>query len=82
MNVMERWTLMAALMPEGIEVIPDGYEALITDGDKRINVIYNDLNGSYVINGKTYHFKDNDFEFLNTLLVPIILQELDGNRRI
>ena len=82
MNDEERWTLLASLMPEGIGVEINKSGAVISDGNKEVIAIYNDANNSYVINGTTFHFEDDDFEFLNTLLVPIILQELDGDRRI
>lgn len=83
MNDDERWTLLASVMPDGINVNPkENGEAEITDGENEITVIYNDADNSYVINGKTIHFDKINNEFVNTILVPYILQELDGQRRI
>lgn len=75
------WTILASLMPEGIEVIPDGSQAEIKQDENILKIVYNEDNNSYTINGKTLHFED-DFEVINTLLIPYILQELDGERRI
>ena len=75
----EIWTLLASLMPEGIEVIPSGDEALVKSEDGELN---NAERNSYTMNGKTIHFQDTEFEVVNTILVPFILQELDGKRRI
>lgn len=76
------WTLLAALMPDGIEVYPDGDEASVKGFGKELNVVYNEKNNSYTINGKTLHFEDTEPEVVNTILVPFILQELDGQKRI
>ena len=78
----EIWTLLASLMPEGIEVIPNGDEALVKSEDGELNILYNAERNSYTMNGKTIHFQDTEFEVVNTILVPFILQELDGKRRI
>ena len=79
----ERWTLLASVMPEGIEVLPEKDEALIKDNfGNEITVIYNDADNSNIINGTTVHFDKINNEFVNTILVPYILQELDGERRI
>lgn len=78
----EIWTLLASLMPEGIEVIPSGDEALVKSEDGELNILYNAERNSYTMNGKTIHFQDTEFEVVNTILVPFILQELDGKRRI
>lgn len=81
METDEMWTLLASLMPKEVEVYPDGSEASVRLGNKEVNVIYNDKNNSYTINGVTLNFKD-DFEVINTILVPYILQELDGEKRL
>lgn len=75
------WNILTALFPSGVEVFPDGEEAEIVMGDKSVNVVCNFDNNSYTINGKTLHFDDNA-EIVGTILVPYILQELDGNRRV
>ena len=76
------WTLLASLMPSNIEVNPkNDSEAVISDGNKELTVVFDEDENSYTINGKTLHFED-DFEVTNTLLIPYILQELDGERRI
>lgn len=82
MNNDEMWTNLTALFPNNVEVIPNGNEANIKMGDKEIDVVYNEINNSFIINGKSFHFDDVNFEVINTLLVPVILQELDGNERI
>lgn len=76
------WTLLASVMPEGIEVIPEGDEALIKSEENELNVVYNPDKNSYTMNGKTIHFQDTEMEVVNTILVPFILQELDGQPRI
>lgn len=70
-------------MPSGVEVNPkdDSSAEVVYDGNS-VSVIYNDADNSYVVNGKTLHFQDVDEEVVNTALIPYILQELDGNKRI
>ena len=82
MNDDEFWTLLAALMPDGIEVLPDGSEALVKGFGKKLGLVRDEEGNSYTINGKTIHFEDTEAEVVNTMLVPFILQELDGQRRI
>lgn len=77
---INKWELLAAIMPSGIdlkELSED--ECEITDGENTIKVI--DNGDSYVVNGRTIHFEDTDPEIVNTLVLPFIMQELDGNRR-
>ena len=77
----EKWVLIAALLPSGVELnIIDDDSCEITDGSNQVTIVSND--NSYVINGKTLHFEDIDDDVINTLLVPYILQELDGQRRL
>lgn len=77
----EKWVLIAALLPSGVELnVIDEDSCEITDGSNQVNVVSND--NDYVINGKTLHFEDIDDDIINTLLVPYILQELDGQRRL
>ncbi len=76
------WDLLTANMPSGVEVFPDGDEALVKFGEKELNVVWNYSNNSFTINGKTLHFEDVDLEVIGTILIPYILQELDGERRI
>lgn len=79
----ERWTLLASVMPDGIDVQSDGDEATVKDNSgNEVKIIYNDADNSYIINGKTIHFENTNDEFINTIMVPYILQELDGERRI
>lgn len=80
MDSNEFWTNFTALLPDGVETTPDGDECTVTWKDKEINVVRND--NSFVINGKTLHFEDDSEEIINTLLVPYVLQELDGQRRM
>ena len=77
------WELIAALLPEGVQLNPqqDGI-AEITDEQTSIKIIYNEDDNSYVIGDQTLHFEDTDYEIINTLLVPYILQQLDNQRRI
>ena len=79
MDNNEFWTNFTALLPNGVETTPRDEECLVKWKDKEINVVRND--NSFVINGKTLHFEDDSEEIINTLLVPYVLQELDGNRR-
>ena len=77
---INRWDLLASIMPSGIdlkEVSED--ECEVTDGEHTVKVINNDT--SYVINDRTIHFEDTDPEIINTLIMPFIMQEFDGNRR-
>jgi hypothetical protein len=75
----EFWTNLTSLLPSGIESNFNDDECSITSGDKTVTIIKNE--NDFTVNGKTLHFKENDFEILNTLLVPFVLQELDGNKR-
>jgi len=76
----EFWINLTALLPSGADANFDDNECTVKFGDKELTVIRNENN--FTINGKTLHFDDSDFEIINTLLVPYILQELDGNKRI
>ena len=79
----ERWILLASVMPDGIDVEPDEDGAIIKDDSgNEVKVIYNDADNSYNINGRTIHFENTNDGFINTIMVPYILQELDGERRI
>lgn len=80
MNYDELWTNITSLFPSGVDLNYDGANATVSSGDKEISVIYNEDN-SYVVNGKTLHFEDTSSDVVNTLLVPYILQELDGQKR-
>lgn len=77
----EQWVIMTSLLPKGYELneISED-ECEVTDGNKIIKVIRND--NDYVVNGVTLHFEDEDYEIINTLLIPYILQEIDGNERL
>lgn len=76
----EFWTNFTALLPEGVEIYPNDEECLVKWNDKELNIVKND--NSFVINGKTLHFEDNSVDIINTFLVPYVLQELDGQKRI
>ena len=76
------WDVLTTNMPEGVEVFPDGDEAVVRFDDNELTVVWNDGNNSFTINGKTLHFEDIDLEVIGTILIPYILQELDGERRI
>ena len=76
------WDVLTANMPEGVEVFPDGDEAVGRFDDNELTVVWNDTDNSFTINGKTLHFGDVDLEVIGTILIPYILQELDGERRI
>ena len=75
----EFWTNLTSLLPNGVESDFNDNDCTITSKDKKITIVKND--NSFTVNGKTLHFNDNDVEIINTLLVPYILQELDGNKR-
>lgn len=77
----EQWVIMTSLLPKGYELkeISED-ECEVTDGDKTVKVIRND--NDFVVNGTTLHFEDEDYEIINTLLIPYILQEIDGNERL
>ena len=62
------WTLLASLMPKGIEVNPKSEEeAEITDGENKLNIVYDSDVNTYTLNGKTLHFSD-DFDINNLLI--------------
>lgn len=80
MEEENKWTLLASILPGGIELNElSEDECEVTDGENTIKVISNDT--SYVVNGRTISFEDTDPEIINTLVVPFIMQELDGNKR-
>ena len=78
---MDFWTILTSLLPSGYELneISDD-ECEVTDGNKTIKIIRND--NDFVVNNITLHFEDDDTEIINTLLIPYILQELDGIKRM
>ena len=80
MDNNEFWTNFTALLPNGIETIPRDEECFVKWNDKELNIIRND--NSFVINGKKLQFEDNSEDIINTFLVPYVLQELDGQKRI
>ena len=80
MDNNEFWTNFTALLPNGIETTPRGEECLVKWNDKELNIVRND--NSFVINGKVLQFEDNSEDIINTFLIPYVLQELDGQRRI
>jgi hypothetical protein len=45
-----------------------------------VNIVRNGNN--FTLNGKTLHFEDSDSDVINTFLIPSILQEFDGNKRL
>ena len=77
----EMWMLIESLMPSDVEIDINNDEATFSSEDNSVKVIYID-EGVYQINGQTLHFEDDNFEIVNTILVPYILQELDGHRRM
>ena len=76
----EFWTNFTALLPNGIETTPKDEECLVKWNDKELNIVRND--NSFVINGKKLQFEDDSEDIINTFLVPYVLQELDGQKRI
>ena len=76
----EFWTNFTALLPDDVETTPRDEECLVKWNDKELNIVRND--NSFVINGKTLQFEDDSEDIINTFLVPYVLQELDGQRRI
>lgn len=74
------WTNFTALLPNGVETTPNDEECIVKWNDKELNIVRND--NSFVINGKTLQFEDNSEDIINTFLVPYVLQELDGQKRI
>ena len=76
----EFWTNFTALLPDGIETQAKDSECSIKWDGKEVTVIRND--NSFVINGKTLQFEDESEDIINTMLIPYVLQELDGQRRI
>lgn len=76
----EFWINFTALLPNGVETTPRDEECLVKWNDKELNIVRND--NSFVINGKTLQFEDNSEDIINTFLVPYVLQELDGQKRI
>lgn len=80
MDNNEFWTNFTALLPSGVETQPRDEECLVKWNDKELNIVKDD--NSFVINGKTLKFEDDSEDIINTFLVPYVLQELDGQRRI
>ena len=76
----EFWANFTALLPNSVETQPKDSECLVKWNDKELNIVRND--NSFVINGKTLQFEDDSEDIINTFLVPYVLQELDGQRRI
>lgn len=76
----EFWINFTALLPNGVETQPKDSECLVKWNDKELNIVRND--NSFVINGKTLQFEDDSEDIINTFLVPYVLQELDGQKRI
>ena len=76
----EFWTNFTALLPNGVETTPKDEECLVKWNDKELNIVRED--NSFVINGKKLQFEDNSEDIINTFLVPYVLQELDGQKRI
>lgn len=76
----EFWTNFTVLLPSGVETQSRDEECLVKWNDKELNIVKND--NSFVINGKTLQFEDDSEDIINTFLVPYVLQELDGQRRI
>lgn len=76
----EFWTNFTALLPSGVETTPRDGECLVKWNDKELNIARND--NSFVINGKTLQFEDDSEDIINTFLVPYVLQELDGQKRL
>lgn len=80
MNNDEFWTNFTALLPNGVETTPKGEECTVKWNNKELNIVRND--NSFVINRKTLQFEDDSEDIINTFLVPYVLQELDGQKRI
>ncbi len=80
MDNNEFWTNFTALLPNGVETTLRDEECLVKWNDKELNIVRND--NSFVINGKKLQFEDNSEDIINTFLVPYVLQELDGQKRI
>lgn len=77
------WNIITALFPSGVEVLPkNNEEAEITFNDNSLNIVCDFESNSFTINGKTLHFIDSNSEIIGTILVPYIMQELDGQRRV
>lgn len=77
---MDFWTILTSLLPSGYELNETSDdECEVTNGDKTIKIIRND--NDFVVNNITLHFEDDNNEIINTLLIPYILQELDGIKR-
>lgn len=80
MDNNEFWTNFTALLPNGVETTPKDSECLVKWNGKELNIVRND--NSFIINGKKLQFEDNSEDIINTFLVPYVLQELDGQKRI
>ena len=76
----DKWTLLASLLPDGVDLEPvDENEAEVTwDGN---SITVRNEGNDYEVNGRKIHFEDDYFEVINTIIIPYILQELDGNER-
>ncbi len=76
----DKWTLLASLLPDGVDLEPvDENEAEVTWNGNSTTV--RNEGTDYEVNGRKIHFEDDYFEVINTIIIPYILQELDGNER-
>lgn len=80
MEDVEFWTNFTALLPSGVETQFNADRCIVKSSGKSVNIVRND--NSFVINGKSLHFEDDSEDIINTLLVPYVLQELDGHKRM
>ena len=76
----EFWYNFTALLPSGYDTVFDKNECTVKADGKEVNIVRNDA--SFTVNGKTLHFEDKMEDVINTMLVPYVLQELDGEKRI
>ena len=60
MDFDEIWTNITSLFPPDVDLTYDEGTATVKSGDKEISVVCNDAE-TFVVNGKTLHFKDDMF---------------------
>lgn len=79
MDNQERFENIISNLPESYECKIDGDTMLVKGEGKQVKVVF--TGKSYVVGGRTLHFKQ-DTEEVFTWLVPMILTAIDGEERI
>lgn len=77
----EKYILLKALLPKSVEMVQSQNGAIFQLWDNSCEVIIIDDN-SFTVNGKRVTFNNYSDIEVNARLVSLILQFLDGNKRV